>query len=176
MSYCAKIPEENQAAALLHYLGISRTRKGYWYIRWILEWGQQEEMDEARFYTWLVRRCKVPRLQMARDMYRAQRRVDTLRNYLEGAESVQAGVWALLCVPSRFRKISAGTNVPLPRYWRHGLASAGAGGAARKIAPFPPAFLGVYWGKGGKLRCLIFGWIPFWRCAATGTTRGRRRS
>lgn len=60
MSYCAKIPEENQAAALLHYLGISRTRKGYWYIRWILEWGQQEEMDEARFYTWLVRRCKVP--------------------------------------------------------------------------------------------------------------------
>lgn len=75
MSYCAKIPEENQAAALLHYLGISRTRKGYWYIRWILEWGQQEEMDEARFYTWLVRRCKVPRLQMARDMYRAQRRV-----------------------------------------------------------------------------------------------------
>ena len=37
MSYCAKIPEENQAAALLHYLGISRTRKGYWYIRWILE-------------------------------------------------------------------------------------------------------------------------------------------
>ena len=48
MSYCAKIPEENQAAALLHYLGISRTRKGYWYIRWILEWGRQEEMDEAR--------------------------------------------------------------------------------------------------------------------------------
>ena len=44
MSYCAKIPEENQAAALLHYLGISRTWKGYWYIRWILEWGQQEEM------------------------------------------------------------------------------------------------------------------------------------
>ena len=36
MSYCAKIPEENQAAALLHYLGISRTWKGYWYIRWIL--------------------------------------------------------------------------------------------------------------------------------------------
>ena len=102
MSYCAKIPEENQAAALLHYLGISRTRKGYWYIRWILEWGQQEEMDEARFYTWLVRRCKVPRLQMARDMYRAQRRVDTLRNYLEEAESVQAGVWALLCVLSRW--------------------------------------------------------------------------
>lgn len=98
MSYCAKIPEENQAAALLHYLGISRTRKGYWYIRWILEWGRQEEMDEARFYTRLVRRCKVPRLQMARDMYRAQRRVDTLRNYLEEAESVQAGVWALLCV------------------------------------------------------------------------------
>ena len=28
------------AAALLHYLGISRTRKGYWYIRWIWEWGQ----------------------------------------------------------------------------------------------------------------------------------------
>ena len=80
MSYCAKIPEENQAAALLHYLGISRTRKGYWYIRWILEWGRQEE----------------------RDMYRAQRRVDTLRNYLEGAESVQAGVWALLCVLSRW--------------------------------------------------------------------------
>ena len=102
MSYCAKIPEENQAAALLHYLGISRTRKGYWYIRWILEWGRQEEMDEARFYTRLVRRCKVPRLQMARDMYRALHRVDTLRNYLEGAESVQAGVWALLCVPSRW--------------------------------------------------------------------------
>lgn len=101
MSYCAKIPEENQAAALLHYLGISRTRKGYWYIRWILEWGRQEEMDEARFYTRLVRRCKVPRLQMARDMYRALHRVDTLRNYLEGAESVQAGVWALLCVLSR---------------------------------------------------------------------------
>ena len=37
--------------------------------------------------------CKVPRLQMARDMYRAQRRVDTLRNYLEEAESVQAGTW-----------------------------------------------------------------------------------
>ena len=102
MSYCAKIPEENQAAALLHYLGISRTRKGYWYIRWILEWGRQEERDEARFYTRLVRRCKVPRLQMARDMYRAQRRVDTLRNYLEEAESVQAGVWALLCVLSRW--------------------------------------------------------------------------
>ena len=84
MSYCAKIPEENQAAALLHYLGISRTRKGYWYIRWILEWGRQEEMDEARFYTRLVRRCKVPRLQMARDMYRALHRVDTLRNYLDG--------------------------------------------------------------------------------------------
>ena len=83
---CVQIPEENQAAALLHYLGISRTRKGYWYIRWILEWGRQEEMDEARFYTRLVRRCKVPRLQMARDMYRAQRRVDTLRNYLEEAE------------------------------------------------------------------------------------------
>ena len=46
---CVQIPEENQAAALLHYLGISRTRKGYWYIRWILEWGRQEEMDEARF-------------------------------------------------------------------------------------------------------------------------------
>ena len=102
MSYCAKIPEENQAAALLHYLGISRTRKGYWYIRWILEWGRQEEMDEARFYTRLVRRCKVPRLQMARDMYRAQRRVDTLRNYREEADSVQAGVWALLCVLSRW--------------------------------------------------------------------------
>ena len=43
-----------------------------------------------------------PRLQMARDMYRAQRRVDTLRNYLEEAESVQAGVWALLCVLSRW--------------------------------------------------------------------------
>ena len=138
MSYCAKIPEENQAAALLHYLGISRTWKGYWYIRWILEWGQQEEMDEARFYTWLVRRCKVPRLQMARDMYRAQRRVDTLRNYLEEAESVQAGVWALLCVLSRW--------------------------------------LNRYEAELGKLRCLIFGWIPFWRCAATGTTRGRRRS
>ena len=41
-------------------------------------------------------------LQMARDMYRAQRRVDTLRNYLEEAESVQAGVWALLCVLSRW--------------------------------------------------------------------------
>ena len=77
---CVQIPEENQAAALLHYLGISRTRKGYWYIRWILEWGRQEEMDEARFYTRLVRRCKVPRLQMARDMYRALHRVDTLRN------------------------------------------------------------------------------------------------
>ena len=59
-------------------------------------------MDEARFYTRLVRRCKVPRLQMARDMYRAQRRVDTLRNYLEEAESAQAGVWALLCVLSRW--------------------------------------------------------------------------
>lgn len=33
---CVQIPEENQAAALLHYLGISRTRKDYWYIRWIL--------------------------------------------------------------------------------------------------------------------------------------------
>ena len=41
-------------------------------------------------------------LQMARDMYRALHRVDTLRNYLEGAESVQAGVWALLCVLSRW--------------------------------------------------------------------------
>lgn len=175
MSYCAKIPEENQAAALLHYLGISRTRKGYWYIRWILEWGQQEEMDEARFYTWLVRRCKVPRLQMARDMYRAQRRVDTLRNYLEEAESVQAGVWALLCVLSRWlNRYEA--ELPEGGHGRHGLASAGAGGAVRKIAPFPPAFLGVYWEKGGKLRCLIFGWIPSWRCAATGTTRGRRRS
>lgn len=175
MSYCAKIPEENQAAALLHYLGISRTRKGYWYIRWILEWGRQEEMDEARFYTRLVRRCKVPRLQMARDMYRAQRRVDTLRNYLEEAESVQAGgVGAAvrsLPVAEPLRGRAAGGG-----HGRHGLASAGAGGAARKIAPFPPAFLGVYWGKGGKLRCLIFGWIPFWRCAATGTTRGRRRS
>lgn len=28
--------------------------------------------------------------------------VDTLRNYLEEAESVQAGVWALLCVLSRW--------------------------------------------------------------------------
>lgn len=99
---CVQIPEENQAAALLHYLGISRTRKGYWYIRWILEWGRQEEMDEARFYTRLVRRCKVPRPQMTRDMYRVLRRVDTLRNYLEEAESVQAGVWALLCVLSRW--------------------------------------------------------------------------
>ena len=36
------------------------------------------------------------------DMYRALHRVDTLRNYLEGAESVQAGVWALLCVLSRW--------------------------------------------------------------------------
>ena len=175
MSYCAKIPEENQAAALLHYLGISRTRKGYWYIRWILEWGQQEEMDEARFYTWLVRRCKVPRLQMARDMYRAQRRVDTLRNYLEEAESVQAGVWALLCVLSRWlNRYEA--ELPEGVMGGMGWRLRGAGGAARKIAPFPPAFLGVYWGKGGKLRCLIFGWIPFWRCAATGTTRGRRRS
>ncbi|UQT48956.1 hypothetical protein M5E87_02455 [Flavonifractor plautii] len=173
MSYCAKIPEENQAAALLHYLGISRTRKGYWYIRWILEWGRQEEMDEARFYTRLVRRCKVPRLQMARDMYRALRRVDTLRNYLEEAESVQAGVWALLCVLSRWLNRY---EAELPEgHGRHGLASAGAGGAARKIAPFPRPFL-EYTGERGKLRCLIFGWIPFWRCAATGTTRGRRRS
>lgn len=170
-----KFQRKNQAAALLHYLGISRTRKGYWYIRWILEWGRQEEMDEARFYTRLVRRCKVPRLQMARDMYRAQRRVDTLRNYLEEAESVQAGVWALLCVLSRWlNRYEA--ELPEGVMGGHGLASAGAGGAVRKIAPFPPAFLGVYWEKGGKLRCLIFGWIPSWRCAATGTTRGRRRS
>ena len=116
-----------------------------------------------------------PPPQMARDMYRAQRRVDTLRNYLEEAESVQAGVWALLCVLSRwlnrYEAERAGGG-----HGRHGLASAGAGGAVRKIAPFPPAFLGVYWEKGGKLRCLIFGWIPSWRCAATGTTRGRRRS
>ena len=175
MSYCAKIPEENQAAALLHYLGISRTRKGYWYIRWILEWGRQEEMDEARFYTRLVRRCKVPRLQMARDMYRAQRRVDTLRNYLEEAESVQAGVWALLCVLSRWlNRYEA--ELPEGVMGGMGWRLRWAGGAVRKIAPFPPAFLGVYWEKGGKLRCLIFGWIPSWRCAATGTTRGRRRS
>ena len=174
MSYCAKIPEENQAAALLHYLGISRTRKGYWYIRWILEWGRQEEMDEARFYTRLVRRCKVPRLQMAGYVPRAAPGGHPAElpggGRIRPGRGVGAAVRSLpVAEPLRGRAAGGG-------HGRHGLASAGAGGAVRKIAPFPPAFLGVYWEKGGKLRCLIFGWIPSWRCAATGTTRGRRRS
>ena len=102
MSYCTKIPEENQVAALLHYLGISRVRKGYWYIRSILEWGKQEEMDEARFYSRLAHQYKVPRPQMVMSMYRVLRRVDPLRDYLEEAGSVRAGVWALLCILSRW--------------------------------------------------------------------------
>ena len=174
MSYCAKIPEENQAAALLHYLASAGPGKGYWYIRWILEWGQQEEMDEARFYTWLVRRCKVPRLQMARDMYRAQRRVDTLRNYLEEAESVQAGVWALLCVLSRW----------LNRYeaeLRRGSWAAWAGvlrgrrGCAQNN-PFSPGLSWSILGERGKTAMLDFRMDTFLAVCRTGTTRGRRRS
>ena len=163
MSYCAKIPEENQAAALLHYLGISRTRKGYWYIRWILEWGQQEEPvqgpppSDGEGYVPRAAPGGHPAELPGGGRIRPGRGVGAAVRSLPVAE------------PLRGRAAGGG-------HGRHGLASAGAGGAARKIAPFPPAFLGVYWGKGGKLRCLIFGWIPFWRCAATGTTRGRRRS
>ena len=111
-------------------------------------------MDEARFYTWLVRRCKVPRLQMARDMYRAQRRVDTLRNYLEEAESVQAGVWALLCVLSRWlNRYEA--ELPEGVMGGMGWRLRGRRGCAQN-SPFSPGLSWSILGERGKTAMLDF--------------------
>ena len=156
--------------ALLHYLGISRTRKGYCISGGFWSGGGRRRWTKRGLYP-AGPRERSPAFRWRGICTARSAGVDPCRNYLRRQNPSRAGVGAAVhsrvAEPLRGRATAEGSG-------RHGLASAGAGGCC-KIA-LSPAFLGVYWEKGGKLRCLIFGWIPSWRCAATGTTRGRRRS
>lgn len=173
MSYCAKIPEENQGGGAAALSGHQPDPEGL--LVYPVDFGVGAAGGDGRsavLYP-LVRRCKVPRLQMARDMYRAQRRVDTLRNYLEEAESVQAGVWALLCVLSRWlNRYEAELPEGVMAAW------AGVCGGRRGCAQNSPFSPGLSWsilGERGKTAMLDFRMDTFLAvCRHRNYTRRRR--